>query len=98
MVRSTFGKYQRAKRQNPSATEPEIAAFLLKDRYRILHPKPDEAERLEALLATDPQLVTLMDVCLAIAEIEFGPRDSFQRRILVEVISEELGRLGYVPQ
>ena len=102
-VRTLFRNYVRLRREQPSASEREIAQLLLANRSllsnRLLgwyRPSNEQANRLDNVLASGESLETLPDVCYAIVIIEAGePPDLEIEMFMKEIIDEDLARLGY---
>jgi hypothetical protein len=67
-------------------------------RFAMMPPRGKELQRYEVLVSSEPDLSDLRKLCMAVAEIEFGVsiiEDRELWRNVLDVIEEELQRLGY---
>lgn len=97
IARSQYSLYKKTKKKNPDSKESDIAPHIFTHRFSRLGPTRKERRRLEQYLSESPVPNTLREVCHAIAEIEFNlnPLEWERLSLVMEVIDEELNRLGY---
>jgi len=97
IARSQHIKFSRVQKENPNLSESEICQTIFKSRFSTINLTRKERERFNLFLEDNSLPTNLRDVCQAIADIEldihsFGTKYAI---LAVEVLYEELERLGY---
>jgi hypothetical protein len=97
IARWAYKGYTTLKAQDSSLTEADICEALFSMRYTMTPPRGNELRRYEMLVSTGADVSDLRELCMAVAEIEFGISIDDRKlwRNVLEVIDEELQRLGY---
>ncbi len=97
IARSLYSNYKQFQKECPGFTESEIYEALFIGRFSILKLRRKEQERYDHYLENNDPPTNLLDVCLAIAEIELDIYSSEPKytKLAVEVLYEELERLGW---
>jgi hypothetical protein len=98
VARWAYKGYTTLKAQDSSLSEADICEALFSMRYTTLPPRGKELRRYDTLVSEGSDISDLRQLCMAIAEIEFGISVIEDRRLwrnVLEVIEEELQRLGY---
>lgn len=100
IVKSQAAKYEKTRQKNPSCSDITVIHTIFESRFdrRILRATKGEKKRITEYIKTNGMPDSLLDLCLAIGEIEFAPRDMEQYFFIHDTMLDELKRLGYEVQ
>jgi len=97
IVKSQTTKYEKKRQKNPSCSDATIIQKIFESRFdrKILRATKGEKKRTAEYVKKNGVPESLFELCLAIGEIEFVPRDMEQYFFIHDIMLDELQRLGY---
>ncbi|MFC1781119.1 hypothetical protein ACFLZ8_02510 [Planctomycetota bacterium] len=97
IVKSQASKFKKTKKINPNISDAIIINKIFESRFdrKLLRATKGEKERITEYIKKNDIPKSLFDLCLAIGEIEFAPRDMEQYFYIHDIMLNELERLGY---